>query len=253
MREPVKWTKENLDYLKKNYPRGVSSKKMAAHLGCSEDTVRNKAARIGLHRPKFWTKERDEVMRELYSHTLNVDLAKKLGTTESAVSARGFVLGLKKTKEFIQSHARAGQFPKGNIPMNKGRKMREWASEEAIQKMRTGWYKKGNIPLNHKEIGHERVTRDGFIIVKVAEPDVFVHKHRVIWEQHNGKIPEGMIVTFKDGNKRNFDISNLQLMTRSENMMRNSYLRYPQEYQIALRAIGRLNRKINAIEKGKKW
>lgn len=41
--------------------------------------------------------------------------------------------------------------------------------------------------------------------------------HRAVWEEHNGPIPEGMIVSFRDSNKENCDISNLMLITKSEN------------------------------------
>lgn len=38
-------------------------------------------------------------------------------------------------------------------------------------------------------------------------------KHQLIWEKYNGPIPEGMVITFLDGNKQNFDINNLMAIT----------------------------------------
>ena len=46
--------------------------------------------------------------------------------------------------------------------------------------------------------------------------DNFAMKHRLIWEMNKGPIPENMVVIFKDGNKRNFDIANLALITRQD-------------------------------------
>ena len=47
-------------------------------------------------------------------------------------------------------------------------------------------------------------------------------KQQVIWEQyHNEKVPKGSFVTFLDGDKRNFDIKNLALITQSENVRMN--------------------------------
>lgn len=43
-----------------------------------------------------------------------------------------------------------------------------------------------------------------------------IQKHRLIWEQHFGKIPEGMIIHHKDGNKMNNDIDNLQMVDVTE-------------------------------------
>ena len=41
--------------------------------------------------------------------------------------------------------------------------------------------------------------------------------HRAVWEEHNGPVPEGMVVTFKDSDRLNCDISNLILVTKGEN------------------------------------
>ncbi|UXM05344.1 HNH endonuclease motif protein [Salmonella phage F115] len=41
--------------------------------------------------------------------------------------------------------------------------------------------------------------------------------HRVIWEIHNGKIPDGMEVDHIDHNKLNNNIENLRLVSKKEN------------------------------------
>lgn len=43
--------------------------------------------------------------------------------------------------------------------------------------------------------------------------------HRVVWELHNGPIPEGLMVDHIDGDKTNNRIHNLRLATHSQNMM----------------------------------
>lgn len=45
--------------------------------------------------------------------------------------------------------------------------------------------------------------------------------HRAIWEEHNGPIPDGMYVIFKDNNKLNCDIDNLMLISKAENAIMN--------------------------------
>ena len=43
--------------------------------------------------------------------------------------------------------------------------------------------------------------------------------HRVVYETHVGKIPKGFEIDHIDGNKHNNDITNLRVVTRSENML----------------------------------
>ena len=48
------------------------------------------------------------------------------------------------------------------------------------------------------------------------------HVHVVEWERHNGSVPKGMIVHHKDENKMNWNIDNLELLTRSEHIKKHS-------------------------------
>ncbi len=114
---------------------------------------------------------------------------------------------------------RTGRFEKGHIPANKG------THPETVGRMGETQFKKGNLPHNTKPIGYERVSKDGYIKVKIAmrrsdtgDKSNFVLKHRLIWEKANGPIPEGCNVIFLDGNKRNFAPENLALVTNAENL-----------------------------------
>lgn len=112
-----------------------------------------------------------------------------------------------------------GRFEKGHVPANKDQKM----SKEQYEKCKGTMFKKGNIPNNHRPVGSERVTKDGYIEVKIAEPNKWRLKHVVVWESVNGPLPKGHALLFLDGNKQNTDISNLRLMTRSEMLIMNRY------------------------------
>ena len=54
-------------------------------------------------------------------------------------------------------------------------------------------------------------------------PSVWKLKHKLIYEQHYGPLPEGGIILFADGNKSNFDIDNLILTTQREMMAMNKH------------------------------
>ena len=105
-----------------------------------------------------------------------------------------------------------GKFRKGQTPHNKGKKM----PKEVYEKVKQTMFAKGNVPPNHRPVGSGRISKDGYIEVKVAEPNKWRLKQRVVYEEAKGKIPEGCTIIFLDGNKRNFDIDNLRCITRSE-------------------------------------
>lgn len=101
-------------------------------------------------------------------------------------------------------------YEKGRVPHNKGMK--------GIHRSPKTEFKKGHIPQNSRDIGSERIDkRDGCVYVKVSK-NKWQCKHRIIWEKANGKIPDGCVVIFKDGNKRNFDINNLAVLTRAQHV-----------------------------------
>lgn len=112
---------------------------------------------------------------------------------------------------------RTGCFSKGHIPHNKGQKM----SPEVYEKAKTTMFKKGNIPPNYRPVGSERITKDGYVEIKIADPNKWELKQRYIYSQHHGEISKDDIVIFLDGDKSNFSINNLKLITRKENLYIN--------------------------------
>lgn len=75
--------------------------------------------------------------------------------------------------------------------------------------------------MNELSVGSVVVNSDGYKLRKKSMEGTLWERwellHRAVWEEHNGPIPEGMAVTFKDSNKLNCDISNLILVTKGEN------------------------------------
>ncbi len=114
-----------------------------------------------------------------------------------------------------------GRFERGHIPKNKGKSWNDYMSKEAQEIARRTTFKKSNIPHNHKPIGYERVNVDGYVEVKTQEPNVFELKHRIVYEQTKGPIPNDCNVAFADGNKSNLDPDNLILVTKSEMLVMN--------------------------------
>ena len=110
---------------------------------------------------------------------------------------------------------RNGQFPPGSVSWNKGKKMPYNAHSAQTQ------FKKGGVPPNTKYLGHERISKDGYIEISVAQRNPhtgyerrYVLKHKYLWEKENGPVPAGMCLKCKDGNRLNTDPSNWMLIHR---------------------------------------
>ncbi len=122
-------------------------------------------------------------------------------------------IGNFKHKYKIKSGTHGGQFRKGQKAHNKGQKV----SREVYEKMAPTMFKTGNIPNNYRPIGSERIDRDGYVMVKVADPKSWRFKQRVLYEQYHGvKLEKSDVVLFLDGNKQNFSKDNLVKLTRAE-------------------------------------
>lgn len=142
------------------------------------------------------------------------------------------------------------RFKKGTVPPNKGKKM----SAEQYEKRKGTMFKKGHGPQNYRPVGSERINVDGYIEIKVKDPGTWKLKHRVIWEEHNGEIPQGEIVIFRDNNPLNCTIDNLMLISKGENVRVNAmgggcYTGQAKETAVA---IARLNMLISKRRKKRK-
>lgn len=111
---------------------------------------------------------------------------------------------------------RTGCFEKGAIPVNKGKAMPFHPNSAKTR------FKKGGLPHNTKYLGHERVSKDGYVEVSIAETNPhtgyerrYVLKHLHLWEQVNGPVPSGMALKCLDGNKINTDPSNWKPVPRA--------------------------------------
>ena len=207
---------------------------------------------------RIWTKEEINILLRDYQdpNIFTADIAKRLDRTLPQVYNKARKMGLKAPLERNRLAGKLGtnhpnavahRFKKGAVPPNKGKKM----SPEVYEKVKETMFKKGNSPVNHREVGSERINVDGYIEIKVAEPNRWRLKHRIIWEQVNGEIPKGYNVQFKNHNTQDCRIENLYIISKAEQMRRENSLvaRYPKEVQEVIRLKGVVNRVIHKREK----
>lgn len=115
---------------------------------------------------------------------------------------------------------RTGHFPKGLVPHNKGKKCAPGTGGNHPNARRTQ-FRKGNLPHNTQYLGHERVSKDGYVEISIDEPNPhtgyerrYVLKHKWLWEQANGPVPDGYALKCL-GDRLNTDPANWELVPRA--------------------------------------
>lgn len=208
---------------------------------------------------RLWTDDEVEILKRMYPDHFAQEIADILSRDRSSVYNKATALGLHASRAKLRRAGMmssqnprnmAARFQKGHIPANKGKRM----SPEQYAKCAGTMFKKGQPCWNHKEVGSERVNVDGYIEVKVAEPNKWRLKHRVVWEQVNGEIPRSHNVQFKNHDPLDCRIENLYLISKADQMGKeNSYMaKYPKDLQDIIRLKGVVNRAIHkAVRNGK--
>lgn len=191
---------------------------------------------------RTWTDEQEQYLVAHYATTSNAELAEALGKKNAdRVMAKASLLGLKKSRQFLkescQQRENSGKFKKGMTLHNKGKKL----SEETKAKLVKTMFKSGNRPHNTLQVGAETQDKDGYVMVKVAEPNVWQYKHHVAYGE---PVPTGHKVIFLDGNKYNFERDNLQLVSNAELMSKNTMHRYPPELVRLLKTLNKLKKRV---------
>lgn len=200
-----------------------------------------------------------DIIRERFPNERTQDLADELGLTYSQLSNRAYSMGLKNSEEFKQSDksgrhniiekGKKTRFQLGHTPVNKGVKM----PDHVYDKVKHSMFKKRHRPHNWKADGSivERNDKTGrsYLYFKVKDSH-WIFYHNKIWMDHHGPIPEKHIISFKDGNTLNCDISNLELLSMAENAKRNSIHRFPDDVKEVIRLKAKLTKKIK--QNGKK-
>lgn len=212
-----------------------------------------------------WTPSEVERLKQFYPRFSGGTLEIVFRRPVEQIYRKANQLGLKKSEEYLASplacRLRHGdqvgkktQFKQGHEPFNKGRK--GWQAGGRAPETQ---FKKGQRPKTWVPIGTEVADRDGYLKRKIKDDTTpgqsrfnWKYVHVLLWEEHTGtEIPKGHAVVFKDGNKQNLCIENLELLSRGELMRRNTIHRYPPELKQAIRLVGKLKRTIEAKENEK--
>lgn len=158
---------------------------------------------------------------------------------------------------------RTGRFEKGMAPANKGQRCKEGRGGRHPNARRSQ-FKKGQLPHNTKYLGHERVSKDGYVEISIDEVNPhtgyerrYVLKHRHLWEKQHGPLPEGMCLKCLDGNRLNTDPSNWEPIPRGALPLLSARFGYgfdqaPAEVKPVLMNMAKLKHKAKAVIKARK-
>lgn len=206
---------------------------------------------------KPWLPEEIERLRALYPYAPTAKVAQQLGRTLSGTNGMAAKLGLHKTPEYLASpgaHRLDGmigsacRFQKGHVPANKGLRRPGFAPGEMARTQ----FKKNSLPHNYKPIGSERLM-DGYLQRKMTDtgypPRDWVGVHILLWQEHHGPVPAGHCLSFRNGDRTDIRIENLELISRRERMARNTVHNLPKPLAEIVQLRGALQRKINRIER----
>ncbi len=180
---------------------------------------------------KLLNKEQQKYLREIIPGRPGINV----------IVIMGWKFGIYLTKQQFKSYkvnhrlgisGFTGQFRKGHIPANKGKK---FPGSNIGGKTK---FQKGHRPVNYLPIGTELMKGDGYIWVKIGEPNKWKQKHILLWQRENGPIPKGKVITFLDGDHAHCSLDNLMLITRSENARMNQNHLYQKDKELTKIGIG---------------
>ncbi len=216
-----------------------------------------------------WTADEEAYLREHYQDGSTAAIAAHLRRPVPKIYAKAGKLGLAKSVEYLRSSCRlrlghslgrATQFSKGHVPANKGLRRPGYGPGRMKETQFRKGQRTGMAAKNWRPVGTILPGSDGYLRIKVREAKhgkeptgfgntkVWPLYQRYVWEQHNGPIPSRHLVVFKDGNKQNCAIENLECISMAENARRNAmWNNYPREMAEAIQMNGVLKRKLRRL------
>lgn len=209
---------------------------------------------------RLWTAEEDAALREKYPHMKTAKVAELLGRSQLSTYQRAQKLGLAKTAEYLASpdasrlrrgdHVGAAyRFTKGHTPANKGLRRPGWAPGRMRETQFRKGERRGVATKLWKPIGTERTSKDGYRERKINDDLPLQRRwravHVLLWESVHGPLPPGHAIAFRNRDKTDIRLENLELVSRAEMMRRNSVHNLPAPLPQTIQLLGALNRKIN--------
>jgi hypothetical protein len=212
---------------------------------------------------RLWTAEDDAHLRQLYPDQPTDDVATELGRSLAATYGRARLLGVEKSAAYLASPAAcrlrrgdqvgtATRFQPGQVPANKGLRRPGWGPGRMKATQFQPGVLNGVARQRFQPIGATRWV-GGYLYVKVsAEPGPWTRNWKLVhvraWEAAHGPLPAGHALLFRNGDKSDTRVENLELVTRQELMRRNSVHGLPPTLKKTIQLLGAVKRQIRRRE-----
>ncbi|HRS66302.1 MAG TPA: HNH endonuclease signature motif containing protein [Spirochaetia bacterium] len=200
----IEWTDAMINFLIDNY-RTLSNKQLADGLGLKLTSVRMKLYEMGYKRidMEYWTPEQEQFLKDNFEQIGDVEMSELFEKkwpkikkwTKTHIGKKRKYLDLFRTTEQIKA------INERNIKMGR-------FSECAVKRWK-------------KDIASPEGTIKIWMVSKYPAKFIKVNNKYTpyapwLYKKIFGDIPDGMVVSFKDGNNLNVVEENLMLITRSE-------------------------------------
>lgn len=204
-----------------------------------------------------WTWQEEAWLRKHYPDMTRFELAGPLGKTPDAVQKKATRMGLRKSAAFRSANPYRTErqrteiaktrFKPGHKTWNTGMKGLDMGGRSVDTR-----FKPGRLPHNHVPVGTIVPATDSrgqytYLKIKIAEPKTWKFLHTLNWEAVNGPVPPGHVLIFRDGNRENCAVENLECITRGENSSRNRWKHWNDIPQPLKQAISLKNQLINTL------
>lgn len=210
-----------------------------------------------------WTTEQLSQVKNEFPHIQTKLLAQKIGCSVSALNAKAYVLGLKKTAEYL-SLPQSGRMQPGDVrgassrfvpeqePWNKGTHFTAGGRSAETR------FKPGGRPHTWVPVGTYRINGDGMLELKVNDLPGANHVRwhpvsRLVWIEANGPVPANHIVVFKPGRAttvlERITPDAVECISRAENARRNHPRNHSPELAKLVQLKGAITRQVNRIQR----
>ncbi len=253
----IRWTDTDKAIIQAEFAMTPNAE-IAQRFGCSVGAIKNLAMQLGLRKSEAylfrdkiqangktrrnWTEAEREIIRTEFSDMTSDTLAAKLNRTVASVNQQAALMGVKKSAAHLSSDLGGRfskcqvlgyehRFKKGQPAINKGKKQPDYMTPEAIERTKKTRFQKGSDNGKQLPIGTITILngKNGKVKVIILGNGKRAYLNRHTWAQANGEIPKGMIIVHKDKDPMNCDLENLEMISKAENMRRNSMINMPPE------------------------